>query len=94
MTQATSPTLAHQQQLDELVKKLTSLIKKIPTTLPCVSKDGPIATHLSDLTYDITDSEGPYYSFNKSWECVFQCPDDQKDLLVIRGKYGLDVVLA
>jgi hypothetical protein len=90
MAASTSPT--DRQRLDELVKKLTSLIKKLPTTLPCGAKDGPIATNFSDFTYDST--EGPYYSFNKSWERVFQRPDDQKELLVVRGKYGLDIALA
>lgn len=84
-------TLKDHQRLDELVKKLTSLIKKLPTTLPCGSKDGPIATNLCDLTHD--DTEGPYYSFNKSWERVFQRSEDQKELLVVRGKYGLDIAL-
>jgi hypothetical protein len=90
MAEATSPK--DQQRLDELVKKLTSLIKKLPTTLPCGSKDGPLATNFCDLTHDTT--EGPYYTFNKSWERVFQWPDDEKELLVVRGKYGLDVALA
>lgn len=85
-------TLTDRQQLDELLKKLTSLIKKLPTTLPCGAKDGPIAANFSDLTFDST--EGPYYSFNKSWERVFQRPDDQRELLVVRGKYGLDIALA
>jgi hypothetical protein len=89
MAEATS--LKDRQRLNELEKKLTSLIKKLPTTLPCGSKDGPIATNFSDLTHDNT--EGPYYSFNKAWERVFQRPDDQKELLVVRGKYGLEVAL-
>ena len=84
-------TLKEQQLLDELLKKLTSLIKKLPTTLPCGAKDGLIAMNFSNLTHDST--EGPYYSFNKSWEHIFQCPDDQKELLVARGKYGLDMAL-
>jgi hypothetical protein len=79
------------QLLDEQVKKLTSLIKKLPTTLPCGTKDGPIATNFCDLSHDT--EEGPYYTFNKAWERVFQRQDDQKELLVVRGKYGLDVAL-
>jgi hypothetical protein len=90
MAEVTSHT--DQQRLNELTKKLTALVKKLPTTLPCGSKDGPLATHFSDLTHDKT--EGPYYTFNKAWERVFQCPDNQKDLLVVRGKYGLDIALA
>ena len=78
--------------LQSLLLKLSGLIKKIPTTLPCGSKEGPIAMHFSDLAYDTT--KGPYYTFNKSWERVFQCADDQKEHLVVRGKYGLDLVQA
>jgi hypothetical protein len=83
------------QHLDERLTKLTSLVKKLPTTLPCGSKDGPLAEHLCDLNFTRHDStEGPYYTFNKSWERVFQRPDDQKELLVVRGKYGLEIALA
>src|ERR1700678_1799450 len=93
MAKAT-PLHSH-QCLDEILKKLTSLVKKLPTTLLCGSKDGPLAEHLCDLNFTHHDStEGPHYTFNKSWEHVFQCPDDQKELLVIRGKYGLEVALA
>jgi hypothetical protein len=93
MAEAT-PLHSH-QRLDEILKKLTSLVKKLPTTLPCGSKDGPLAEHLCDLNFTHHDStEGPYYTFNKSWEHIFQCPDDQKELFVVRGKYGLEVALA
>src|SRR5262249_22318777 len=80
------------QWLDKLVQTLTTLVKKLPTTLPCGTKDSPITLNFSDLTYET--SEGPYYMFNISWERIFQRPDDQKELLVIQGKYGLDVVLS
>jgi hypothetical protein len=43
-----------------------------------------------NTTYDI--NEGPYYSFNQAWEWVFQCADNEKEHLVVRGKYGLDLV--
>src|SRR5271168_629418 len=93
MAEAT-PLHSH-QRLDEILKKLTSLVKKLPTTLPCGSKDGPLAEHLCDLNFTCHDStEGPYYTFNKSWERVFQRLDDQKELLVVRGKYGLEIALA
>jgi hypothetical protein len=88
-----STSLTEQKDcLQRLLLKLSGLIKKIPTTLPCGSKEGPIARHFSDLTYDAT--EGPYYTFNKSWERVFQCPDGEKEHLIVRGKYGLDLVQA
>jgi hypothetical protein len=93
MAEATS--LQDRQWLDVLLQKLTSLIKKLPTTLPCGSKDGPISANLCDLNLTHHDStEGLYYMFNKSWERVFQHPDDQKELLVVQGKYGLDIALA
>jgi hypothetical protein len=80
------------KHLQNLLLKLAALIKKIPTSLPCGSKEGPITRNFSDLTYDTT--EGPYYTFNKSWERVFQCADDEKEYLIVRGKYGLDLVQA
>ena len=78
--------------LQSLLLKLSGLIKKIPTTLPCGSKEISIAMHFSDLTYDTT--KGPYYTFNMSWEHVFQCFNDQNEHLVVREKYGLDLVQA
>ena len=77
------------QHLDNLIQKLNGLIKKLPSTLPCGSKDGPLAKHFSDHTYDAT--EGPYFT---SWERVLQCAKSQKEYLVVRGKYGLDLVQA
>jgi hypothetical protein len=80
------------QHLDNLIQKLNGLIKKLPTTLPCGSKDGPLAKHFSDHTYDA--AEGMYFTFNQSWEQAFQCADSQKEYLLVRGKYGLDLVQA
>jgi hypothetical protein len=80
------------QRLKSLIQKLTDLIKQLPTTRPCGSKDGPIAKYFSDHTYD--DPEGPYFTFNKAWERVFQCADNGKEHLVVQGKYGLDLVQA
>jgi len=57
-----------------------NLLQKLPTMVPC----GP--------SYDT--SEGPYFTFNQSWERVFQCVDSEKQYLVVRGKYGLDLVHA
>ena len=80
------------QHLDNLIQKLNGLIKKLPSTFPCGSKDGPLAKYFSDHTYDAT--KGPYFTFNQSWEQVFQCAESQKEYLVVRGKYGLDLVQA
>jgi hypothetical protein len=80
------------QHLDNLLQKLTGLIKKLPASRPCGTKDGPIATYFSSHEYDIT--EGPYFTFNQAWECVFQRSESEKEHLVIRGKYGLEMVQA
>jgi hypothetical protein len=56
------------------------------------SNDGPIVKRLSDHTYNAT--EGPYYTFNSNWEQVFQCAEDHKKYLVVRGKYGLNLMQA
>ena len=56
----------------------------------CGSKDRPIARHFSDHEFDVT--EGPCFTFNQSWEQVFQCVDDEKEYLIVRGMYGLDLV--
>jgi hypothetical protein len=87
---ATASTDQQKQHLGEVVKKLHGLIKKLPSTLPCGTKDGPIAKHFTERGYDT--EEGPYYTFNKSWERVFQAQDFRIEHIVIRGKYGLDLV--
>ena len=92
-TMSSTTSLAEQKQhLETLLQKLNGLIKKLPTTLPCGSKDGPIAKHFSDHKFDAT--KGPYFTFNQSWEWVFQCADSEKEYLVVWGKYGLDLVQA
>jgi len=40
------------QHLENLLWKLNGFIKKLLTTLPCGSKEGPITKHFSDLTYN------------------------------------------
>ena len=72
----------------ELLFKLNTLIKKLPTTLPCGSNDGSLAKYLTSLKYD---NDSPYKTFNPSWECVFQCADAERKLVVVWGKYGLDL---
>ena len=60
--------------------------------VPCGSKDGPITKHFSDYTHDT--SEGPFFTFNQSWERVFQRVDSEKQYLMVQEKYGLDLVHA
>ena len=86
------PEIQSQQiHLDTLLKKLAVLIKNLPPSLPCTTKDGPIAKFFTSHKYN--HDEGPYYTPNKSWECVFQVSDDKKEKLVLRGKHGLPLVL-
>jgi len=83
------PTMPNDpSSVEELLLKLNTLIKKLPTTLPCGSKDGPLAKYLTSLEYD---NDSPYETFNQSWERVFQRADAERKLLVVRGKYGLDL---
>jgi hypothetical protein len=85
-----TPTENPKEQLEKQLQKLSGLIKKLPSTLPCGAKDGPIAKYFTDHQHDT--SEGLYYTFNQAWERIFQVPDDQKELHVVRGKYGLELV--
>jgi hypothetical protein len=84
-----SDILSQQKHLETLLKTLSGHIKNLPTSLPCGAKEGPFIKHFSDLGHDI--SEGPYFTFNNAWERVFQVSEDEKDRLVIRGKYGLSL---
>jgi hypothetical protein len=52
-------------QLNILLLKLNGLVKKLPTALPCGSKDGPLAKHLTSLEYN---RDSPYETFNTAWE--------------------------
>ena len=74
--------------VEELLLKLNTLIKKLSTTLPCGSKDSPLAKYLTSHEYN---NDSLYETFNESWEYVFQCADAKRKLLVVRGKYGLDL---
>ena len=80
------------RRLDNLLQKLSGLIRKLPASRPCGTKEGPIAKHFTSHKYDVM--EGPYFTFNQSWERIFQCPESEKEHLVIRGKYGLEMVQA
>ena len=80
--------MSDEPSVEELLPKLNALIKRLPTTLPCRLKEGPLAKYLTNLEYD---NDSPYETFNQSWERVFQRSDAEKKLLVVRGKYGLDL---
>ena len=87
-----SDILSQQKHLETLLKTLSGHIKNLPTSLPCGAKEGPFVKHFSDLGHDI--SEGPCFTFNNAWERFFQVSEDEKDQLVIRGKYGLSLAQA
>ena len=72
-------------------EKLAVLIKNLPTSPPCTTKDSPITKFFTSHEYHY--DKGPYYTFNKSWGCVFQVSDDEKGKLVLRGKHGLPLIL-
>ena len=92
-TMSETPSIAEQRlYLDKAMKTLQSLIRKLPSTLPCGTKDGPLVKHFTDTDHDV--EEGPYYTFNRSWECVFQSPDVKQEHIIICGKHGLDLVYA
>ena len=42
------------------------------------------------MAYDM--EEGPYFTFNKSWEHVFQPVDLEKKHVIVHGKHGLQLV--
>ena len=92
MSTASSPVQEQKQRVENLLQKLNGLIKKLPTMVPCGSKDGPITKHFSDYTHDT--SEGPFFTFNQSRERVFQCVNSEKQYLMVQEKYGLDLVHA
>ncbi|KAG1754910.1 uncharacterized protein EDB91DRAFT_1242132 [Suillus paluster] len=59
-----------QKQLAQLLADLHSVIAGLPSSLPEAAEDGPISHHLRDFSID--EDEGPFYSFNRAWERVFQ----------------------
>jgi len=60
-----SSKLSPKDQLNQLSLKLNRLINKLPTALPCGSKDSPLAKYLISLEYD---KDSPYETFNMAWE--------------------------
>lgn len=81
-----------QKHLQQLLNSLKGLIKNLPLSLPCGAKEGPIGKYFPDKAeYD--EEEGPYFTFNKAYERVFQgLAEPDRELLVMRGKYGIERV--
>ena len=87
------PSLAEQQKdLQWVLHSLKGLIKNLPSSLPCGAKEGPIGKYFPDKAeYD--EEEGPYFTFNKAYERVFQgLAEPDRELLIMRGKYGIERV--
>lgn len=83
--------LAEQRkQLSQSLTDLHSVIAGLPGSLPEAAEDGLISHHLRDFSVD--EDEGPFFSFNRAWERVFQCSENEQQKLVMRGKHG--VILA
>jgi hypothetical protein len=81
-----------QKDLQQVLHSLKGLIKNLPSSLPCGAKDGPIGKYFPEKAeYD--EEEGPYFTFNKAYDRVFQgLTDPERELLVMRGKYGIERV--
>ncbi|KAG2139819.1 uncharacterized protein EDB93DRAFT_1162592 [Suillus bovinus] len=79
-----------QKQLAQSLADLHSVIAELPGSLPEAAEDGPIGHHLRDFSVD--EDEGPFYSFNRAWERVFQHSENERQKLVMRGRHG--VILA
>jgi hypothetical protein len=74
--------LAEQRkQLSQSLTDLHSIIAGLPGSLPEAAEDGPISHHLCDFNVD--EDEGPFFSFNCAWECVFQCSENEQQKLVM-----------
>lgn len=87
MLRITSMTISN--SMDQLLLDLQNAITGLPFTLPEGTEDGPLAMHLCD--FEVDEEEGPFYSFNRSWERAFQRNNAKKKKLVVHGKYGLQL---
>jgi hypothetical protein len=87
------PSLAEQQKdLQWVLHSLQGLIKNLPSSLPCGAKEGPIGKYFLEKA-EYNEEEGPYFTFNKAYDRVFQgLAEHERELLVMRGKYGIERV--
>jgi hypothetical protein len=92
MAVTAGPPEAQSQRLKKLLNDLQSLVRVLPASLSTGTKDGPIAKNFSSHEYDA--EEGPYFAFNRAWERTFQVSDEEQERRVLRGKYGLPLVLS
>ena len=92
MAVTAGPPEAQSQCLKKLLNDLQSLVRVLPASLPTGTKDRPIAKTFSSHKYDA--EEGPYFAFNQAWEWTFQVSDKEQGRQVLRGKYGVGLVLS
>ena len=52
-------------KVEELLPKLNALLKKLPTTLPCGSKDGPLAKYLTGHSPSLKNCAISHYGCNQ-----------------------------
>ena len=78
-------TLAEQQKdLQQILHSLKGLIENLPLSVPCGAKDRPIGQYFPENA-EHNEEEGPYFTFNKACNWVFQgLTDPARELLVMR----------
>ncbi|KAF8833049.1 hypothetical protein BDN67DRAFT_1021658, partial [Paxillus ammoniavirescens] len=78
-------SLSQQAHISQLLTELHNAIKSLPSSLPEGSESGLIATQF--CSWEIDEDEGLFFSFNRTWERVFQRTEaEQKEL--ISGVHG------
>ncbi|KAI0685695.1 hypothetical protein BC835DRAFT_1309868 [Cytidiella melzeri] len=85
------PTIKAQQHLLQIkLETLRLLISNLPSTLPVGLPDGPLRKYFTDV--DIDPDEGPWYSVDRAWTCVFQGTEEQQLALITSGLDGIGLV--
>ena len=79
---------AQKQKLQTALQAFDAIIKALPKTLSVGDKTGPIAANFT--SHKFNSDEGPYYSFDKAWNRIFQVPDTQKISLICRGSLAFN----
>ncbi|KAJ8689879.1 hypothetical protein PTI98_012738 [Pleurotus ostreatus] len=80
------------QTYQKNLTELKSLIARMPNGVPNGLPTGPIAKYFGDAPV-IDPTEGLYRCLNQAWDRVFQCSDDKKAALVVKGPYGLGCIV-
>lgn len=72
--------------------RLKRVIVRMPTGVPDVLVDAPIAKYFGQEPV-VDPAEGPYMCLNQAWDRTFQRPVDEKKALVVKGRYGLSLII-